>query len=221
MTRDEALDRLRGMHDPATWKLHEKNGAAGAQIGVKMGDIRKLAKAIRKDHALALKLWETGIIEARLLAVLVMVPDRLSAEEVDGLVRSNGFGWVADWLMSYVVKVHPGKEALREGWMAAEAPWAARAGWSLTAEQVEKAPEGLDLGALLDRIERELAGAPAPVQWTMNNTLAAIGIHHAAHRARAVEIGERLGVFRDYPTPRGCTSPFAPLWIAEMVRRAG
>lgn len=221
MTRDEALDRLRGMHDPATWKLHEKNGAAGAQIGVKMGDIRKLAKAIRKDHALALELWETGIIEARLLAVLVMVPDRLSAEEVDGLVRSNGFGWVADWLMSYVVKVHPGKEALREGWMVGDAPWAARAGWSLTAERVEKAPEGLDLDALLDRIEREMAAAPAPVQWTMNNTLAAIGIHHAAHRARAVEIGERLGVFRDYPTPRGCTSPFAPLWIAEMVRRAG
>jgi 3-methyladenine DNA glycosylase AlkD len=53
----------------------------------------------------------------------------------------------------------------------------------------------------------------------MNNTLAAIGIHHPAQRARALEIGERLGVYRDYPTPPGCTSPFAPIWIGEMVRR--
>ena len=63
--------------------------------------------------------------------------------------------------------------------------------------------------------------AAEPVQWTMNNTLAAIGIHHPSRRARALEIGERLGIYRGYPTPKGCTSPFAPLWIGEMVRRAG
>jgi len=96
---------------------------------------------------------------------------------------------------------------------------AARAGWSLTAERVAKKPEGLDLPALLDRIEAELATAAPEPQWTMNNTLANIGINHPEHRARALAIGERLGVYRDYPTPRGCTSPFAPAWIGEMVRR--
>jgi 3-methyladenine DNA glycosylase AlkD len=53
----------------------------------------------------------------------------------------------------------------------------------------------------------------------MNHCLAQIGIEHPDHRARALAIGERLGVFRDYPTPRGCTSPYAPTWITEMVRR--
>jgi 3-methyladenine DNA glycosylase AlkD len=57
------------------------------------------------------------------------------------------------------------------------------------------------------------------VQWTMNNTLAAIGIHFAEHRTRAVAIGENLGVFRDFPTSKGCTSPFAPIWIAAIVNR--
>ena len=84
-----------------------------------------------------------------------------------------------------------------------------------------KDPDGLDLSALLDRIEAEMPNAPEPVQWTMNNTLAAIGINFPTHRARALDIGERLGIYRDYPTPKGCTSPFAPLWIGEMVRRAG
>jgi len=120
-----------------------------------------------------------------------------------------------------VVKAHPQKEALRDRWMATDHPFAARAGWSLTAERVQKAPEGMDLSALLDRIEAEMPGAPEPVQWTMNNTLAAIGIHHQAPRARAIAIGERLGVYRDYTVSKGCTSPFAPIWMGEMVRRAG
>jgi 3-methyladenine DNA glycosylase AlkD len=53
----------------------------------------------------------------------------------------------------------------------------------------------------------------------MNTALAFIGINHPQHRARALAIGEALGIFRDYPTSPGCTSPFAPIWIGEMVRR--
>src|SRR5690606_11564164 len=121
------------------------------------------------------------------------------------LVRSNRQVPVSDWLNSYVVKAHPEKETLRQEWMGSDDPMAARAGWSLTAERVARAPEGLDLAALLDRIEREMADAQPEPQWTMNITLAAIGIHHAEHRARALAIGEALGVYRDYPTSPGCT----------------
>ncbi|HEX5624429.1 MAG TPA: hypothetical protein VFX48_00315, partial [Saprospiraceae bacterium] len=78
---------------------------------------------------------------------------------------------------------------------------------------------GLDLPALLDRIEMEMPGAPPETQWTMNAALAQIGIHHPELRKRALEIGERLGIFRDFPVSKGCTSPFAPIWITEMVRR--
>ena len=75
------------------------------------------------------------------------------------------------------------------------------------------------LDALLDRLEKEMPKAPPQVQWTMNNCLVAIGIHHAEHRDRALTIGEALGLYRDYPVPKGCTSPFAPIWIHEMVSR--
>ena len=61
--------------------------------------------------------------------------------------------------------------------------------------------------------------APDRLQWAMNNCLAQIGIEHPEHRARALDIGERLEVLKDYPTPPNCTSPFAPIWINEMVRR--
>jgi 3-methyladenine DNA glycosylase AlkD len=149
----------------------------------------------------------------------VIDPKQLSAKEMDRMVRSISFVRVADWLNSYVVRQHPDKEALRKDWMTAKDRWAARAGWDLTAERVGKSPDGLDVPALLERIESEMAGATPEVQWTMNNTLAGIGIHFPKHRKRAVAIGEKLGVYRDYPVSKGCTSPFAPIWIDFMVKR--
>ena len=79
--------------------------------------------------------------------------------------------------------------------------------------------EGVAQDALRDRPSAVCDCAAPEPQWTMNSTLAAIGINHPAHRARALAIGEKLGVYRDYPTSAGCTSPFAPEWIGEMVRR--
>jgi 3-methyladenine DNA glycosylase AlkD len=219
MTVDEALAALKAKADPQWHAMNLRKGAGTAQFGVKMGDIRAIAKQIKSDPPLGLALWATGNVDARFLAILLLKPKALALAEVEALLRSNDFVPVSDWFNSYVLKAHPDKEALRERFMDDPQPMAARAGWSLTAERVEKAPAGLDLAALLDRLAAEMPGADPVVQWTMNNTLAAIGIHHPAHRARVLEMGEAMGIFRDYPTPRGCTSPFVPLWVGEMVRR--
>lgn len=217
----EVLTKLESLGDPKVVARNQRNGAGEQQFGVPLGELRKVAAKIKSDHALALELWRTGNLDARLLAILVLKPKQLSRDEVDRMVREADFPQLADWLSSYVVKEHPEKETLRQVWMEDDDPWAARAGWSLTAGRVARSPEGLDVPALLDRIEAELASAAAAEQWTMNTCLATIGIHFPEHRKRALAIGEKLGVYSDYPVSKGCTSPFAPIWIAEMVRRRG
>ena len=221
MTLKETLKHLKSLGNEKTRAHNTKYGAGANQFGVKHGDIRALAKKIQSHHELAMPLWKTGNVDAQLLATLLIKPKTLSAEEVDRLVRSVAFAHVADWLIPYVVKQHPDKERLRQAWMATDDRWAARARWDLTAERVAKSPDGLDLPALLDRIESEMADADPEVQWTMNNTLAEIGIHFPKHRKRAIAIGEKLGIYRDYPVSKGCTSPFAPVWINFMVSRQG
>ncbi|HEU4797657.1 MAG TPA: DNA alkylation repair protein, partial [bacterium] len=126
---------------------------------------------------------------------------------------------VHDWLVNYVVKKNPHAEELRLKWFCDPDPIIASAGWALTSERVGKNPEGLDLPGLLDIIESQMKDAPDRLQWAMNTCLATIGIQNPDLRARAIDIGERLEVLKDYPTPPNCTSPFAPIWITEMVRR--
>lgn len=219
MTLPEILAQLQAKGDPARRKHNTKAGAPDNQFGVKLTDIRAIAKKIRHGHTLALDLWKTGNADAQLLAALLLDPAKLSASDLDALVRATVFAYAADWLHSYVIAGHPEREALRDRWMIDSDRWAARAGWALTAARVAKDADGLDLPALLDRLEREMPAAPPEVQWTMNNTLGAIGIHHAAHRARAVAIGETIGLYRDWPVSKGCIPPYVPVWVGEMVKR--
>src|SRR5512134_3875757 len=174
MTLSETLKQLKALGTAKMRAQNAKSGAGDNQFGVSLGDVRVLAKKIRTNHELALSLWATANVDAQFLATLLIQPRKLSARDMDGMVRSVTFVRVADWLNAYVVRLHPDKEALRRDWMAADDRWAARAGWDLTAERVGKSPDGLDLPALLARIESEMADADPEVQWTMNNTLATI-----------------------------------------------
>lgn len=219
MELKQALKKLKSLGTEKMFAHNIKNGAGDNQYGVKMGDIRKVAKEIKKNHELALKLWQTKNIDARLLSILIMKPKKLSPGELDSMVKSIEFVQVADWFNSYVLKEHPEKEPLREEWLDTDNIWAARSGWSLTAGRIAKNPDGLNLSKILDRIEAEMPNAAPEVQWTMNTTLANIGIKFAKHRKRAITIGDKLGIYRDYPVSKGCTSPFAPVWINEMVSR--
>jgi 3-methyladenine DNA glycosylase AlkD len=221
MTLKETLTTLKSLANEKMFAQNEKDGASKNQFGVKRGDIRAVADKIKTNHTLALELWKTENVDARLLAMLIIQPKKLSAKELDEIVKSIACVPEADWFNAYIVKDHPQKEALREKWMDSNNPWAARAGWSLTSGRVVREPEGLDLTQLLDRIESEMPTSPPEVQWTMNATLAQIGINFPKHRKRAIDIGESLDIYRNYPVSKGCTSPFAPIWIKEMVKRKG
>ncbi|WP_430502827.1 DNA alkylation repair protein [Micromonospora trifolii] len=217
-TLAEVTAELVELEDP---KARAVNARHGDDHGVHLGALRALAKRLKTQHDLARQLWATGDASARLLAILICRPRAFERDELDVMLREARAPKVHDWLLNYVVKKSPHSEELRLAWFADSDPVVASAGWALTTERVTKKPESLDLPGLLAVIETEMKDAPDRLQWAMNHCLAQIGIEHAEHRERAIDIGERLEVLKDYPTSPGCTSPFAPTWITEMVRRAG
>jgi 3-methyladenine DNA glycosylase AlkD len=212
----ELMAELAALEDP---KAREVNARHGDDHGVNLSKLRAVAKRLKTQQQLARELWETGDTPARLLAILICKPTAFERDELDVMLRQARIPKVHDWLVNYVVKKNPHAEELRLVWIADPDPVIASAGWALTSERVAKTPEGLDIPRLLDLIEAEMKDAPDRLQWAMNTCLAQIGIEHGEHRARALDIGERLEVLKDYPTPPNCTSPFAPIWITEMVSR--
>ncbi|MGM9471445.1 DNA alkylation repair protein [Pseudarthrobacter sp. YS3] len=212
----DVMAELARLDDP---KVRAANEKRGDDHGVNLSRLRAVATRLKTQQELARALWATNETSARLLALLICRPKDFGRGELDAMLREARSPKVHDWLVNYVVKKSPHAEDLRLAWTADPDPVVASAGWALTSERVVKKPEGLNLTELLDIIEAEMKDAPDRLQWAMNTTLAFIGIEHAEYRARALDIGERLEVLKDYPTPPNCTSPFAPVWINEMVGR--
>lgn len=215
-TVEEIRAELAELEDPRMREVNEKHGN---DFGINLTKLRAVAKALKTNQALAFELWGTGDTTLRLLALLICQPKKFSEQELDQWAREATVPKVNDWFISYVVKKSNHLEAMRLRWFADQNPLVAAAGWELTAHQATKKPDVLNFAELLDLIEAQMAQAPDRLQWAMNNTLATIGINDPQLRPRALQIGHDLQVLADYPTSPGCTSPFAPIWIEEMVSR--
>ncbi|MHA7177703.1 DNA alkylation repair protein [Arthrobacter sp. Sr24] len=210
------MAELAALQDPKARAINEKHGD---DHGVNLGKLRAIGKRVKAQPELAQELWATRDTAARLLSLLICRPKVFTASELDAMLRAATVPKVNDWLINYVVKKSAHAEQLRLLWFADPDPVVAASGWALTSERILKNPAGLDLPRLLEIIEAKMRDAPDRLQWAMNNVLAQIGIENPDLRAQALDIGERLEVLKDYPTPPNCTSPYAPIWINEIVRR--
>lgn len=216
-TVESVVAQLKELEDPKILSVNERHGDDHA---VNLTKLRAVAKDVKKQPELARGLWDTGESAPRLVAILLSKPKDFTADEYDSMLREARTPKVLDWLVNYLVKKSPVVEELRVRWFDDADVNVASAGWELTSERVVKKPEGIDLEGLLDQIEAEMVDAPDRLQWAMNTCLAQIGIHHPDLRERALSIGERLEVLKEYPTAPNCISPFAPIWIREMVARS-
>ena len=100
-TLKDTLAQLESLGNEKVRAQNRKNGAGDDQFGVRLGDIRALAAKLKTNDQLAIALWGTENIDARLLAILLIKPKNLSRDELDRMVRSVNFVQVADWLNSY------------------------------------------------------------------------------------------------------------------------
>ncbi|MEM7035525.1 MAG: DNA alkylation repair protein [Bacteroidota bacterium] len=193
----------------------------------KMGDLRKMAKEIKRDHELALELWSTGEFMPRQLAILIMDKKLITQEVVDQLDRDmmqhkeKESTYLMDWLMANQLMKHKSTVALIESWEHSPSTLQRRVFWYYQARlrwTGQTPPPNSE--ALLAGIEERMENEVPPVQWAMNFTAAQIGIHQQEHRTRIVDFGERLGLYSEEPEVRGCTPNYLPKFISiEVAKR--
>lgn len=199
-------------------KIYRKQGVGDRVFGVMMGDLRAIAKKLKKQHALGLELWDSGWFDAQVLATLIMDPRLLSEEACVRMAESCEVVAILDKLTDNVLAASPLAERLRSRWLDSPDALRARAGWYLMTAAVKQDTQGhMDLEALMTKIERELPEAPRAKKEAMNMCLVMIGVYHAALTDLAIAAGVRLGRWDDRKIPRGCTSSYPPEWIPAAI----
>lgn len=192
----------------------------------KLGDLRKIAKEVKKDHDLALELWSTGEFLSRQLAILIMDKKLLSQDFIDQLTNdmekheNEQRTQLADWLMANQLSKDKKTINLIESWENSSSAIQRRIFWYYQARlrwTGQKPPNNTD--DLLLSIEEKMAKEEPEVQWAMNFTAGWIGIYDQAYRTRCITLGEKLGLYKDEVVAKGCTPNYLPAFITIEVNK--
>ena len=204
-------------------KLSSKAEKILGQINSKtlLGDLRKMAKEIKKDHDLAMELWSSGKFLPRQLAILIMDNKLLSQDLINKLdkdMQEHPLGernQLMDWLMANQLAKDKKTIVLMESWEKSPSPLQRRIFWYYQARlrwMGQTPPSNTE--ELLSAIEKRIGSEEPEVQWAMNFTAGWIGVFDKKYRARCVEVGKKTGLYKDQMVSKGCTPDYLPEFIA-------
>ncbi len=185
-------------------------------------EIRTIAKELGKNAGLAAQLWKSGDYTARMLSLLIVELKAVGVHTIEQMIAdieatdAKDQSQLLDWTIANVIMKKAALKNATAQWRDDPSTFKQRVFWSVQARSV-RADDHAHNEQLLAHIEQALPAAGEKVQWNMNWCAAQIGIADERLRGRCVALGERLGLYRDYPVSRGCTSPYLPIWIGSVV----
>lgn len=196
------------------------------QPNTKLGDLRKWAKDIKKNHELALELWSTKSFFARMLSILIMGHKVLSQDVLDELTKAmeqhsmDERTQLMDWLMANQLTKNKKTIALMESWVDRPLNLQRRIYWYYQGRLrwVGQTPPA-NSEELLSLIEKRIVKEAPEVQWAMNFTAAQIGIFQQEFRNRCIAIGEETGLYKDEMVAKNCTPNYLPKYIEMQVAK--
>lgn len=216
----ETMARLEKLGTEQNRKIYRRHGATGDLFGVSFGNLRALAKEIKRDHALAQQLWRTKNADARVLATLIADPEATTSQELDAWLADVSYYVVADALVGFV-SVSPLARAKADAWRSSKQEWTGRAGWNLVAHLALRdsdVPNDYFEGRL-EEIHERIHRMPNRMRDAMNNAMIAIGGRNVHLRARAIATARAVGKVEVDHGETGCKTPDAEPYILKMAAR--
>jgi 3-methyladenine DNA glycosylase AlkD len=131
---EDILEKLKEKSRPDQLEGMARFGmSAERRFGVKVPDMRKIAKEAGKDHALALELWKTGIPDAQIVAALVGEPEKLTESQMEDWVKDFNSWDVCDQVCMNLFDKSPLTIKKIHDWSKREEEFVRRAAYALIA----------------------------------------------------------------------------------------
>ena len=224
MDLNEAMKALEAYGNPQTKKVLINHGAKEPFYGVKIGDMKKILKKTKKDHDLALALYETGNSDAMYLGGLMADEKKMTKEELQRWVKKAYWYLLSEYAVASLAAETPFGLELGLEWIDSNEEHIAAAGWSALGNIAGTWPDQqLDeqqFSKLLDRVEKEIDQAPNRVRYTMNGFVIATGTYFPGLTEKCIGIGNRIGKVKVDMGGTACKVPFSPQYI-EKVKSMG
>jgi 3-methyladenine DNA glycosylase AlkD len=223
MTAEEIVQEIKPLGKDSYKKVLLNHGIQEPFFGVKIEDLKKIQKRIKKDYKLALDLYDTGIYDAMYLAGLIADEEKMTKKDLRRWVENSNSAMVCDYTVPWVTaESQHGRELARE-WIDSKKETVARSGWATLSSLVSiKDDADLDIAELkklLERVQKTIHQQSDRVRLAMNGFVIAVGSYVKPLSDYAVQIAKKIGRVEADMGNTSCKIPFAPDYIEKAKKR--
>ncbi|HKP32940.1 MAG TPA: DNA alkylation repair protein [Chitinophagaceae bacterium] len=223
MTAQQVLTELESLGLPSIKKVLVNHGIKEPFYGVKIEELKKIQKKIKKDNPLALQLFDTGVYDAMYLAGLIADPEEMSKRDLQKWVEKAGQYPINEYTVAWVASESKWGEELALEWIESKNPFIACSGWSTMASIAAlKKDEDLNipqLKKLMQRAAKDIPTAPNRVRYTMNGFVITVGSYVKELTEEAIKIGKSIGHIEIDMGNTSCKVPYPPDYIEKVKAR--
>jgi 3-methyladenine DNA glycosylase AlkD len=223
MTAKEILSQLKEMGSESTRKILAKHGAPSNQYGVKVEDLKKIQKQVKKNYELSLQLYDSGVSDAQYLAGLIADETKMTKKDLQHWVETASWHQLNEYTVAWIAAEsdHGWESGLK--WIDSKKENVQSSGWatlsSLVAIKEDKELDIKELKNLLHKVEKEISSEGNRVRYTMNGFVIAVGAYVKELTAEAMKVGKSIGPLTIDMNGTACKVPYAPDYIQKMNAR--
>ena len=224
MSLKEVMSELAAKGSESTKRIFLKHGAKEPFFGVKVADLKVIAKKLKDEQALALELFATGTGDAQYLAGMIVDGAKMTLVQVQSWADKAAWRMISGTIVPWVVSEHPDGFTLAREWIDSSKERLAISGWHSLGAVVTVHPDDRlpvkELGALLDRVAKTLPASPDRVRQAMNYFVIACGTYVAPLGDKAIATARKLGKVEVDVGDTDCRIPEAESYIIKSRRGA-
>ena len=209
-TVKQVMAALKKKGDAQIRKTYARHGAPDNMFGVKVADMKVIAKQIKGNQDLAYELFDTGNCDARYLAGLVADGSLMTRSRLNQWARDADWTMVSDWTVAWVASENVAGTAVALKWMKAKKESIASSGWAT-------------YSSIVSTIARDVHSQPDRVRVGMNRFVIAVGTFVAPLTKQAKTTAKKIGKVTADMGDTSCKIPDALAYIEknEKMGRIG
>ncbi|WP_449536602.1 DNA alkylation repair protein [Ferdinandcohnia sp. Marseille-Q9671] len=223
MTYEEIMQNLKELGSEQTKQIYQNHGVREPFYGVKIGDMKKLVKFVKKDQELVLQLFNSGNHDAMYLAGLSVNPKLLSKETLQDWAKKAYWYMIAEYTVAQVAAESKFALELAREWMSSEEEMIAVCGWSTYSNYLSITPdEELDkeeIRTLLQQVKRAIHEERNRVRYVMNGFVMSVGCYVEELSDEAKEVAEYIGKVHVDVGNTACKVPLASDYIKKVEQK--
>ncbi|MDA0657473.1 MAG: DNA alkylation repair protein [Planctomycetota bacterium] len=220
MNLEDVMNELKALGSSQTVKTFRNHGAQGELYGVKVGDLKPIAKRLKKRQELAMQLWDTNNSDAMYLASLVADGSQMSVKQLNHWAKTASWYMLSEYAVPFVAAEHGQAVTLASNWIGAKQAHTATSGWTTYAATVSVFPDerlNLDqISELLESISSDIHNSANRVRYTMNGFVIAVGTYVRPLLPLAKKVARQIGVVAVDMGTTSCKVPHATEYIAKI-----